>query len=87
MDITFGNGLIVDLKDKKIFLRKRKNYKIYKDDEIATPLLTQLSWTNNLLILISEIDNITFFPKISSNCIKNNQDKINHLIERNIDNE
>lgn len=87
MDITFGNGLIVDLKDKKIFLRKRKNYKIYKDDEIATPLLTQLSWTNNLLILISEIDNITLFPKISSNCIKNNQDKINHLIERNIDNE
>ena len=62
-------------------------YKIYKDDEIATPLLTQLSWTNNLLILISEIDNITLFPKISSNCIKNNQDKINHLIERNIDNE
>lgn len=26
-------------------------YKIYKNDEIATPLVTQLSWTNNLLIL------------------------------------
>lgn len=26
-------------------------YSIYKDDEIATPLVTQLSWTNNLLIL------------------------------------
>ena len=26
-------------------------YKIYKDDEIATPLVTQLSWTNNLLII------------------------------------
>ena len=26
-------------------------YKIYKDDEIATPLVTQLSWSNNLLIL------------------------------------
>ena len=24
-------------------------YKIYKDDEIATPLVTQISWTNNLL--------------------------------------
>ena len=24
---------------------------IYKDDVIATPLVTQLSWTNNLLIL------------------------------------
>jgi len=26
-------------------------YKVYKDDEIATPLVTQLSWTNDLLIL------------------------------------
>ncbi len=26
-------------------------YSTYKDDEIATPLVTQLSWTNNLLIL------------------------------------
>lgn len=26
-------------------------YKTYKDDEIATPLVTELSWTNNLLIL------------------------------------
>lgn len=26
-------------------------YRTYKDDEIATPLVTQLSWTNNLLIL------------------------------------
>ena len=26
-------------------------YEIYKDDEIATPLVTQCSWSNNLLIL------------------------------------
>ncbi|MBQ7141174.1 MAG: DUF1016 family protein [Bacilli bacterium] len=26
-------------------------YRIYENDEIATPLVTQLSWTNNLLIL------------------------------------
>ena len=26
-------------------------YSTYKDDEIAIPLVTQLSWTNNLLIL------------------------------------
>jgi predicted nuclease of restriction endonuclease-like (RecB) superfamily len=26
-------------------------YTTYKDDEIATPLVTQLSWTNNLLVL------------------------------------
>ena len=28
-------------------------YKTYKDDEFATPLVTQLSWTNNLLIISS----------------------------------
>ena len=38
-------------------------------------------------INISEIDTIKLFPKMSSNYIKNNHDKINHLIERNIDNE
>ena len=26
-------------------------YSIYRDDKIATPLVTQLSWTNNLLIM------------------------------------
>ena len=26
-------------------------YSNYKDDEIAAPLVTKLSWTNNLLIL------------------------------------
>lgn len=26
-------------------------YKTYKDDDVASPLVTQLSWTNNLLIL------------------------------------
>ena len=26
-------------------------YKTYKDDKIATPLVTQISWTNNLLII------------------------------------
>lgn len=26
-------------------------YKTYKEDEIETPLVTQLSWSNNLLIL------------------------------------
>ena len=26
-------------------------YRTYKDDEIASTLLTQLSWSNNLLIL------------------------------------
>lgn len=26
-------------------------YRIYKDDEIATPLMMKISWTNNLLII------------------------------------
>ena len=36
---------------KKNIERMIQFYKIYKDDEIVTPLVTQLSWTNNLLIL------------------------------------
>ena len=36
---------------KRNIERMVKFYKIYKDDEIATPLVTQLSWSNNLLIL------------------------------------
>ena len=49
-------------------------YKTYKDDEIATPLVTQLSWTNNLLI-ISESKSIKerhFYLKLS---IKENYSK------------
>ena len=36
---------------KKNIERMIQFYSTYKDDEIATPLVTQLSWTNNLLIL------------------------------------
>ena len=36
---------------KRNIERMIKFYKTYKDDEIATPLVTQLSWSNNLLIL------------------------------------
>ena len=36
---------------KRNIERMIKFYRTYKDDEIATPLVTQLSWTNNLLIL------------------------------------
>ena len=37
--------------NKRNLERMIQFYKTYKDDEIATPLVTQLSWTNNLLIL------------------------------------
>ena len=49
-------------------------YKIYKDDEIATPLVTQLSWTNNLLILsgAKTKEERYFYLKLA---IKNNYSK------------
>lgn len=37
--------------NKRNLERMVQFYKVYKDDEIASPLVTQLSWTNNLLIL------------------------------------
>ena len=37
--------------NKRNLERMVRFYKTYKDDEIASPLVTQLSWTNNLLIL------------------------------------
>lgn len=37
--------------NKRNIERMVQFYKTYKDDEIATPLVTQVSWTNNLLIL------------------------------------
>jgi predicted nuclease of restriction endonuclease-like (RecB) superfamily len=49
-------------------------YGTYKDDEIATPLVTQLSWTNNLLILSGSKNKEErhFYLKLS---IKNNYSK------------
>lgn len=49
-------------------------YSTYKDDEIATPLVTQLSWTNNLLILsgAKSQEERHFYLKLS---IKNNYSK------------
>ena len=44
-------------------------YKIYKDDEIATPLVSQLSWTNNLLIISASksIEERHFYLNLSIN--------------------
>ena len=42
-------------------------YETYKDDEIASPLVTQLSWTNNLLILSSSKDKGVVECSISKN--------------------
>lgn len=49
-------------------------YSTYKEDEIATPLVTQLSWTNNLLILsgAKTKEERYFYLKLA---IKNNYSK------------
>ncbi len=49
-------------------------YSTYKDDEIATPMVTQLFWTNNLLILsgAKSQEERHFYLKLS---IKNNYSK------------
>ena len=49
-------------------------YRIYKDDEFATPLVTQISWTNNLLIISGSKskDERHFYLKLA---IKNNYSK------------
>ncbi|MBQ7240027.1 MAG: DUF1016 family protein [Bacilli bacterium] len=60
--------------NKRNIERMVQFYKTYKDDEIATPLVTQLSWTNNFLIFSSSKskEERYFYLKLS---IKNNYSK------------
>ena len=60
--------------NKRNFERMVQFYRTYKDDEIATPLVTQLSWTNNLLILngTKSSEERYFYLKL---CIKENYSK------------
>lgn len=46
-------------------------YETYRDNLIVSPLVTQLSWTNNLLILqgTKTIEEKEFYIRL---CIKNN---------------
>lgn len=55
--------------------RMKQFYELYKDDEIVSPLVTQLSWTNNLLIMsgAKTKEAREFYIKMS---IKNNYSKI-----------
>ena len=49
-------------------------YETYKDNEIVAPLVTQISWTNNIIILShkSSIEEKEFYIRL---CIKNNYSK------------
>lgn len=54
--------------------RMKQFYETYKDNQIVSPLVTQISWSNNLLILSStkSIEEKEFYLKL---CIKNNYSK------------
>ena len=62
--------------------RMKQFYETYKDDKIVTPLVTQISWTNHLLIMSGSksAEERRFYIEL---CIKNNYSK--RELERQID--
>ena len=62
--------------------RMKQFYETYKNDEIVTPLVTQISWTNHLLIMSGSksAEERRFYIE---HCIKNNYSK--RELERQID--
>lgn len=57
-----------------MLIRRLMRYETYKDFPFVSPLVTQISWTNNLLILsgTNSIEEKEFYIKM---CIKNNYSK------------
>ena len=62
--------------------RMKQFYETYRDDEIVTPLVTQISWTNHLLIMsgAKTIEERRFYIEL---CIRENYSK--RELERQID--
>ena len=62
--------------------RMKQFYETYKDDEFVTPLVTQISWTNHLLIMSGSksAEERRFYIEL---CIKDNYSK--RELERQID--
>lgn len=60
----------------------KKFYETYKDNEIVTPLVTQISWTNHLLIMsgCKTDEEKEFYIRL---CIKENYSK--RQLERQLD--
>lgn len=54
--------------------RMKQFYELYKDDELVTPLVTQISWTNHLIIMsgCKTKEERLFYIKL---CIKENYSK------------
>ena len=62
--------------------RMKQFYELYKDDELVTPLVTQISWTNHLIIMsgCKTKEERLFYIKL---CIKENYSK--RQLERQLD--
>lgn len=60
--------------NKRGIYRMKQFYETYKDNEIVSPLVTQISWTNNLIILsgTNSMQEKEFYIKM---CIKNKYSK------------
>ena len=86
-DSNWGNKIVDKLEEfmkreypslkgfnKRGIYRMKQFYETYKDYPIVSPLVTQISWTNNLIILSSTntIEEKEFYIKM---CIKNNYSK------------
>lgn len=79
--ITENNPTIKGFNRRGLY-RMKQFYETYKDDEIVTPLVTQISWTNHLLIMSGSksAEERRFYIEL---CIKNNYSK--RELERQID--
>ena len=50
MYISKNNPTIKGFNRRGLY-RMKQFYELYKDDELVTPLVTQISWTNHLIIM------------------------------------
>lgn len=81
MYISKNNPTIKGFNRRGLY-RMKQFYELYKDDELVTPLVTQISWTNHLIIMSSckTKEERLFYIKL---CIKENYSK--RELERQID--
>ena len=81
MYISKNNPTIKGFNRRGLY-RMKQFYELYKDDELVTPLVTQISWTNHLIIMsgCKTKEERLFYFKL---CIKENYSK--RELERQID--
>ena len=81
MYISKNNPTIKGFNRRGLY-RMKQFYELYKDDELVTPLVTQISWTNHLTIMsgCKTKEERLFYIKL---CIKENYSK--RELERQID--